>query len=199
MSHSLTSPLSLSLLFFPLLFFHYLQIILALAHMHKYDVAYRNLKPENIMIDDKGHIKLIGFSCAKVTEISCSTSIDIPSLHTLPPSLYTLPLYPLVISSSNILVNPSIHPVMYPIIHHLLQPSKTIPYTISNHRIYPQTHHLTHLTLSPFTTDITLCRRTGGVAEQNLHCVWYFGIYGTGNDLGNPPHNILSYTFSTSS
>ena len=46
--------------------------------MHKYDVAYRNLKPENIMIDDKGHIKLIGFSCAKVTEISCSTSIDIP-------------------------------------------------------------------------------------------------------------------------
>jgi serine/threonine protein kinase len=45
--------------------FYLASVILALSHLHKHDVAYRNLKPENILIDDKGHIKLTGFSLAK--------------------------------------------------------------------------------------------------------------------------------------
>lgn len=40
-------------------------IIEALAYMHSKKVAYRNLKAENVMIDSKGNIRLIGFGFAK--------------------------------------------------------------------------------------------------------------------------------------
>jgi serine/threonine protein kinase/CRP-like cAMP-binding protein len=37
----------------------------ALANMHPRHIAYRNLKPENIMLDETGRIKLVGFGLAK--------------------------------------------------------------------------------------------------------------------------------------
>ena len=40
-------------------------IVMALAHIHKKNIAYRDLKPENIMIDDSGYIRVIDFGFAK--------------------------------------------------------------------------------------------------------------------------------------
>ena len=41
-------------------------VIAALSHLHCHRIIYRNLKPENIMIDKGGHVKLIDMSCAKI-------------------------------------------------------------------------------------------------------------------------------------
>ena len=41
-------------------------VIAALSHLHRHRIIYRNLKPENIMIDKGGHVKLIDMSCAKI-------------------------------------------------------------------------------------------------------------------------------------
>ena len=40
--------------------------ILALSHLHKHDVAYRNLRLETMRLDDKGVLKLTDFTLAKV-------------------------------------------------------------------------------------------------------------------------------------
>ena len=41
-------------------------IILALEHMHEKNIAYRNLKPENILMGSDGYIKISGMAFAKV-------------------------------------------------------------------------------------------------------------------------------------
>lgn len=49
--------------------FYAAEIILALEYLHKHNFIYCDLKPENITIDDNGHIKLIDFGlCKKLTE-----------------------------------------------------------------------------------------------------------------------------------
>jgi len=42
------------------------EIVLALEHMHLYDIVYRDLKPENLLIDSSGHIKITDFGFAKI-------------------------------------------------------------------------------------------------------------------------------------
>jgi len=44
------------------------EIILAYAYLHLINVVYRDLKPENLLIDCEGHIKLTDFGFAKVVE-----------------------------------------------------------------------------------------------------------------------------------
>lgn len=45
--------------------FYTAELILALDHLHKNGIVYRDLKPQNIIIDSDGHIKLTDFGLSK--------------------------------------------------------------------------------------------------------------------------------------
>ncbi|KAL7056523.1 hypothetical protein AAHC03_020708 [Spirometra sp. Aus1] len=42
------------------------QVILAIEYLHSIDIAYRDLKPENLLIDNSGYLKLTDFGFAKM-------------------------------------------------------------------------------------------------------------------------------------
>lgn len=45
--------------------FYIAELVLALGHLHKYDIVYRDLKPENILLDATGHVALCDFGLSK--------------------------------------------------------------------------------------------------------------------------------------
>ncbi|KAJ1974749.1 cAMP-dependent protein kinase catalytic subunit [Dimargaris verticillata] len=53
------------------------EVILAFEYLHSFDIIYRDLKPENVLIDQRGHIKLTDFGFAKyvpdITWTLCGT------------------------------------------------------------------------------------------------------------------------------
>jgi len=45
--------------------FYASQLILALAHLHQHQIIYRDLKPENVLVDREGYIKITDFGLSK--------------------------------------------------------------------------------------------------------------------------------------
>ena len=49
--------------------FYIAELVLAVDSIHKMNYIHRDLKPDNILIDRKGHLKLSDFGLCKYTEI----------------------------------------------------------------------------------------------------------------------------------
>merc|ERR1719453_2164212 len=48
--------------------FYSAQVVLGFQHMHQKKVAYRDLKPENLVLDRHGYLKIVDFGLAKVVD-----------------------------------------------------------------------------------------------------------------------------------
>lgn len=45
--------------------FYFSEVLLALEYLHSVDIIYRDLKPENVLLDQDGHIRLSDFGLSK--------------------------------------------------------------------------------------------------------------------------------------
>jgi cGMP-dependent protein kinase 1 len=58
--------------------FYTTSLILVLEYLHERNILYRDLKPENVMIDSEGFIKLIDFNTSKILQGRTYTIIGTP-------------------------------------------------------------------------------------------------------------------------
>ena len=58
--------------------FYMASLILVMQYLHERDIIYRDLKPENVMVDSSGYIKLIDFGSAKIVQSRTYTLVGTP-------------------------------------------------------------------------------------------------------------------------
>ena len=49
--------------------FYIAQICMAIGYLHNYKIIYRDMKPENVLIDEDGYICLTDFGLAKIIDV----------------------------------------------------------------------------------------------------------------------------------
>ncbi|KAJ3160256.1 camp-dependent protein kinase catalytic subunit [Geranomyces variabilis] len=65
--------------------FYATEVAMALSYLHSQNIVYRDLKPENVLLDDCGHVKLEDFGFAKVIDGTTRTFCGTPSY--IPPEV----------------------------------------------------------------------------------------------------------------
>ena len=64
------------------------QVVLALEYLHKHKIVYRDLKPENVLLDEEGFLKITDFGLAKKTNLDTFTCCGTPLF--IAPEVYAM-------------------------------------------------------------------------------------------------------------
>jgi serine/threonine protein kinase len=57
--------------------FYAAEIVIAFEYLHAKNILYRDLKPENVLIDSEGHIRIADFGFAKARAHMCTASLSV--------------------------------------------------------------------------------------------------------------------------